>query len=102
MEEPWIDDAARMLEKATHDPLADAVRGRVRIVAASERAPRGRYQPCQVEVITDTEGIPPTTVHTEVVTSAKYWPRVGMVLPALISPSDPTHLEVNWDALARA
>lgn len=99
--EPWVDEAAEMLEKITRDPLADAVRGRVRIVSASERTGRARYQPCTLEVVTQADGIPETRVQTEVVTSAKYWPRVGSVLPALISPSDPTHIEVDWDALAR-
>lgn len=99
--EPWVDEAAEMLEKITRDPLADAVRGTVRVVSASERVGRARYQACELEVITTTEGIPETRVHTEVVTSAKYWPRVGSTLPALISPSDPTHIEVDWDALAR-
>ncbi|MEV8359502.1 hypothetical protein [Microbacterium sp. NPDC076895] len=101
MEEPWVEEAAHMLEKYTGDPLADAVRGTVRVVSASDREGRARYQACQLEVVTTTAGIPETRISTEVVTSAKYWPRVGSTLPALISPSDPTHIEINWDALAR-
>ena len=100
MEEPWVDEAARMLEKHTRDPLDDAVRGTVRVVSASDRVGRARYQACQLEVVTTTDGIPETRISTEVVTSAKYWPRVGSILPALISPRDPTRIEITWDALA--
>lgn len=99
--EPWVDDAAEMLEKITRDPLADAVRGAVRVVSASERVGRARYQACELEVVTTTGGIPETRISTEVVTTAKYWPRVGSTLPALISRSDPSRIEIDWDALAR-
>ena len=100
MEEPWVEEAAQLLEKYTGDPLADAVRGTVRVVSASDRVGRARYQACQIEVVTTTTGIPETQVSTEVVTSAKYWPRVGSTRPALISRSDPSRIEINWDALA--
>ena len=74
MEEPWVEEAAHMIEKYTGDPLADAVRGTVRVVSASDREGRARYQACQLEVVTTTAGIPETHISTEVVTSAKYEP----------------------------
>ncbi|QKJ18972.1 hypothetical protein [Microbacterium hominis] len=96
-----IDDVAAALERLTHDPLADAVRGTVRVVAASEPAPRGRYQECRLDVIAEATGVPPTPVSTAVVTRRRYWPQVGQVLPARVSVSNPTVIDVDWDALAR-
>lgn len=96
-----MDDAVQMLEKISGDPIADAVKGSVRIVSASERVGRRRYQACELVVLTQAEGIPETRVKTEVVTTAKTWPRVGSVLPALIARNNPRRMEINWDALAR-
>lgn len=95
------DEMAAQLEKLLGSPMADAVPGRVRIVSASEPTGRGRYQACQLEVIAEADGVPPTTVHTEVVTTRKYWPKVGAVLPARVSRSKPENVDINWDALAR-
>ncbi|MGB4779164.1 hypothetical protein [Microbacterium sp.] len=97
----WVDDAARQLERVLGDPLADSMRGAVRIVRASEPKSRGKYQECELVVVTEADGIPETLVRTAVVTSLVHWPRVGAVLPALISRTDPTRIEVDWDALAR-
>ncbi|WP_137845192.1 hypothetical protein [Microbacterium sp. 2FI] len=96
-----LDDFADQLERLTGDPLADAVRGHVRVVSASEPTGRARYQACNLDVVVEAAEIPPVTVSTEVVTTRKHWPRVGMILPARISVSDPTHMDVDWDALAR-
>ncbi|GAA1705008.1 hypothetical protein GCM10009808_23710 [Microbacterium sediminicola] len=99
-QEPWVEEAAEMLEKFTRDPLADAIPGHVVIVEAADPERRGRYQECALTVVTDTPGIPDTRVETAVVTSKKYWPRVGTRLSARISRHDPSHLEVDWDGLA--
>jgi hypothetical protein len=96
-----LDDATHVLERLTRDPMADAVPGLVRVVSASEPASRGRYQECRLELIAEAPGIPHTTVATSVVTRPQTWPRVGMRLPARISVSRPTAVEVDWDALAR-
>jgi hypothetical protein len=95
-----LDDVARQLERLTADPLADAVAGSIRILSASEPGPRGRYQECQLEVLAEGPGVEPTRVSTAVVTTRRHWPRVGAVLPARVSVSDPRVLDVNWDALA--
>ncbi len=96
-----LDDVTEVLERLTKDPLADAVPGLVRVVAVSDPAPRGRYQECRLELVAEAAGMAPTTVHTSVVTRPRTWPRVGMSLPARISASQPTAVEVDWDALAR-
>ena len=98
-EQSEIEQATVWLEKLTGDPMADAVRGRVTIVAVSQPAPRPRYQECRVEMIAEAPGIPSTPVVQEVVFSTKRWPRAGVVLPARVSAADPRACEVVWDAL---
>ncbi len=98
--EPWVDEAAEYLEKITRDPLAGAVRAEVVVVSVSERAPRGRYQECQLEVSVIHDPAPATPVSTAVVTDAAHWPRVGMRLPARVSRTDPSIIEIDWDALS--
>ena len=96
-----IENFAAQLEKLTGDPLADAVRGHVMIASVSEPIGRARYQACTLEVVAEAPGIEPVRVTTEVVTSRKHWPRVGEVLPARISTSQPERMDIDWDALAR-
>ncbi|HAQ60164.1 MAG TPA: hypothetical protein DCR63_07355 [Microbacterium sp.] len=96
-----IENVAAQLEKLAGDPLGDAVPGQVRIVSASSPVGRARYQACTLEVVVVAPGIEPVRVDTEVVTSRRYWPRVGAVLPARISASQPDRMEIDWDALAR-
>lgn len=97
--EPWVDEAADYLEKITRDPLAGAIHGEVVVVSASERAARGRYQECQVEVDVESAEGAHGRVSTSVVTDAAHWPRVGVRLPARISRVDPTVIEIDWEAL---
>jgi len=96
-----IEQATVWLERLTGDPLADAVRGRVRIVAVSEPAPRPRYQQCRVEMVVEIADSPAgdATIVQEVVFSRTRWPRVGTVLPARVSASDPSVCDVVWDAM---
>lgn len=96
-----FDQAVEWLERATGDPLADAVAGRLRIDAVSEPVSRRRYQECRIEGTAEAPGIPPTPVVIEVVIDRRYWPRVGQVLPARISRADPSAFDVGWDALRR-
>lgn len=96
-----LDRAAAWLEKLTRDPMADAVRGRVRVVSASEPAARGRYQECTLELIVEGEGLAPTPVTQQLVFPRKVWPRVGDVVPARVSFSHPQVFEANWDLLTR-
>lgn len=92
---------AHLLEQLTRDPLADAVPGTVRVLAASDRAARGRYQECTLELEVTAPGVDGVIAHTAVVTSAAHWPTVGQVLPARVSPTRPDVPDVDWDALAR-
>ncbi|MGZ0713169.1 hypothetical protein ACWPKO_33020 (plasmid) [Coraliomargarita sp. W4R53] len=94
------DEMAHLLERFVRDPMADAVQGSVRVTSVTERVSKARYQTCELEVIARAPGVADTAVTTEVVTSRRYWPVVGAVLPARISVSDPEHLEIDWDALA--
>jgi hypothetical protein len=96
-----LEQFAQQLEKLVGDPMADAVAGRVRVVSASDPVGKARYQACALELIADAPGVPETHVHTEVVTSRRYWPKVGAVLPARVSQSHPENVDVDWDALAR-
>ncbi|RLK52851.1 hypothetical protein [Microbacterium telephonicum] len=98
-EQSELDQAAEWLEKLAKDPMADAVRGRVRIVAVTPPAERGRYQECVVDLAVEAAGIAPVEVTQHVVFSRKRWPAVGVVLPARISVSVPENLEVAWDAM---
>lgn len=97
----WSDDAAIQLERLTGDPIADAVWGTVVVVSVSERTGRARYQECRLEVSVDAPGIEPITVPLEVVTTARFWPVVGAILPARVSRSQPSRIDVDWDALGR-
>lgn len=97
----WSDDAATQLERLTGDPIADAVSGSVVVISVSERRGRARYQECRLDVSVDAPGIEPITVTLEVVTTARSWPVVGAVLPARVSRSQPSRIDVDWDALAR-
>jgi hypothetical protein len=97
----WTDDAAHQLEALTGDPLADAVRGIVRITAASAPEGRRRYQECRLEMQAEAPEIEPRTVRTVAVFDTRSWPAAGAVLPARISRSHADAVEVDWDALAR-
>ncbi len=96
-----LDDAARWLEAVTHDPMAGAVRGTVTTVSVSEPEGRARHQTCRVTLRVAAPGIETHDVDTEFVFPVKRWPTTGLVLPALVSPSDPNVLEVDWENLPR-
>lgn len=96
-----IEQATAWLEKITGDPMADAVAGRVRVCAASSPVGRARYQECDLELVAEAPGIPPTIVHQRLVFPRGVWPRAGDVLPARISRSRPDVLEAAWDRLSR-
>lgn len=93
--------ATQWLERITGDPLGDAVRGRVRVVAVSAPTGRRRYQECTVELAVTADGAPPHTLTQVVVLPRSAWPKVGDVLVAAVSPSRPDALEVDWSPLAR-
>ena len=96
-----IEQMAEQLERMMGDPIGTSVRGLVHIVSASEPEGRGRYQECQLELMTDAAGVPQTLVRTSVVTTRKTWPKVGGTLPARISTINPQRVDVDWEALAR-
>ncbi len=98
-EQSELAQATEWLEKITRDPLADAVRGRVRIVAVTAPDGRGRYQECVVDMIAEGPGIAATPVQQHVVFARTRRPTPGLVLPARISVSAPANLEVVWEAL---
>lgn len=94
-----LDEATAWLEKITHDPMADAVRGTATTVAVSAPTGRGRHQSCRVTLRVEAAGIAPHEVEDELVFPVKRWPIVGLVLPARVSPTDPRALEVDWEQL---
>lgn len=96
-----LDEAAEWLEKITRDPMIDARPGSVTVLSVTDPVGRSRYQECTVELRTAGDGIPDAQVTTAIVLPRKVWPRVGDILPARISASDPSHLEVDWEALTR-
>lgn len=87
------------LERLSRDPLADAVRGRIRVVSTTDAVGRRRYQECRITATAEGPGIAPTPIVLEVVIDRRHWPQRGQVLPARISVSDPTAVDVFWDAL---
>ncbi len=97
----WSDQAAEQLERLLRDPIAEAVRGTAEIVSISTPEARGRYQEAQLELRAWAEGIPPVTVSMAVVLPTKHWPAAGVRLPAMIPPTAPQELEVDWSRLAR-
>ena len=97
----WTDDIAAWFDRAFGDPMSDAVPGTVHIVSASEPVGRSPYEKCRLDLVVEAEGVPMTTVSIEAVVSRAHSPAAGMTLPARISPSAPSTLEVDWDALAR-
>jgi len=99
--EDWEEDAAEALERLTHSPMADAIRGTIRIVSLSEPRGRSRYQACRMELMLEAPDLDPEPLSTEVVLDRRYWPKAGMVLRARISRKLPRMIDVNWDALAR-
>lgn len=99
--EDWEEEAAETLERLTGSPMADALRGTIRIVSLSEPRGRSRYQACSMELILEAPGLAAEPLSTEVVLDRRYWPTEGTVLRALISQGRPRTIEVNWDALAR-
>lgn len=96
-----LEQATQWLEAITGDPMADAVRGRLTVVAASEPAARGRYQECRLELMAEAPGIPPTAVSHVAVFPRRQWPTPGTVVPARISRADPSAFEANWEAARR-
>ena len=97
-----VEQIATQLERLMGDPIADSVQGFVRVVSVSDVPQRGfGYFACQLELMTESADVAPTLVSTEVVTLRKWWPKVGQRLPARIAKSQPSRMDVNWDALAR-
>ncbi|MBB2975287.1 hypothetical protein FHX49_000853 [Microbacterium endophyticum] len=96
--EPWVEDAAKQIEKLLGDPMADAVRGRVQVLSVSERVGRAAYQECRVEVRAEAPGMEPATVQTTGVFNRAHWPKPGTIYPAAIAPQHPSSLEVNWES----
>jgi hypothetical protein len=98
--EDWEEGAAETLERLTGSPMADAVRGTIRIVGLSEPRGRSRYQTCTMELVLEGPGLDSEPLTTEVVLDRRYWPTVGLVMRARISRRKPRMIDVNWDALA--
>jgi len=99
--EDWEEGAAEALERMTGSPMADAIRGTIRILSLTPPKPRGRYQACRLELELEAPDLPRETLVTEVVFDRRYWPSAGMVLRARISRRKPRMIDVNWDALAQ-
>ncbi len=100
-EDEW-EQVAHALERITRDPLADADDGAVRVVGITDPAGRRRYQEATITVVPIVAGVAGERLTmTEMVFDRRYWPAEGRVLPARISRSDPSVIEVDWDALAR-
>lgn len=83
------------------DPLGTAVRGAVRVEVASSPSGRRRYQLCTLALTPIADGVEHPRIEVEVVVDTRHWPTVGQLLPARVAVSDPSVVEVNWDALAR-
>lgn len=101
MSTDWTDEAAEQLEELIGDPLADAVRGTIRIVGRSAPARRPRYQECLLDVVAEAPGLDPAPVSTTGVFDRKRWPEVGTVVPARVSPTQRGAIEILWDDPAR-
>lgn len=95
------DEMAQWIERATRDPMADAVRGRVTVVMVSEPEGRARYQECRLELRAEAPGVTARTVTTSAVFPRNRWPKPGDVLVARVSPSHEDAIEVAWDTLPR-
>jgi hypothetical protein len=98
--EDWEEGAAETLERLTGSPMADSVRGTIRIIGLSEPRGRSRYQTCTMDLVLEGPGLDSEPLTTEVVLDRRYWPTVGLVMRARISRRKPRMIDVNWDALA--
>lgn len=101
MEEEWIGDTARQIERLLGDPMGQAVRGTVTVLSASPRTARPNYQECIVEVRAEAPGMDPTIVRTTGVFGRAHWPVAGTVFRADIPPQKPSVLDVDWEAHVR-
>jgi hypothetical protein len=97
----WEDDAAAMLDRASHGPLAGAHVGTLRILSLTPPGRFGRYQLCRMRVELAAPDLEAEPLDTEVVLDKRFWPEVGAVVPARISRDTPRQFEADWDALAR-
>lgn len=94
-----IEQAAAWLERLTRDPLADAVPGMLTVVRASDAAPRGRYQECELDLEVTLPGRQTARVTHVAVFPRSLWPRAGDVVPARVSASRPEVFEAQWERL---
>jgi hypothetical protein len=97
VEEEWVAEAAEALERITHDPMADAHRGTIRILTVSDPSRRRGYQPCAMRLALEAPGLAEEMDYEGVFPRGR-WPRVGTVLRARISRKTPRIIEANWDA----
>jgi hypothetical protein len=97
VEEEWVAEAAEALERITHDPMADAHRGTVRILSVSDPAPRRGYQACTMRLALEAPGLA-EEMDYEGVFPRTQWPRVGAVIRARISRKTPRIVEANWES----
>lgn len=96
-----VEEGAAWLEHITRDPMADAARGTVQLLAASPPTGRGRYQECRVELLAEAPEVESRVVVTTVVYDTRAWPVVGAVASARISRHSADALEVDWAELTR-
>lgn len=94
-----VEQAAAWLERLTRDPLVDAVPARLTVVRASDPAPRGRYQECELELEVTLPGRSTVRVTHAAVFPRSLWPRAGDVVPARVSVSHPEVFEAQWERL---
>lgn len=90
-------EAAEALERITHDPMADAHRGVIRILSVSDPLPRRGYQPCTMRLALEAPGVA-EEIEYEGVFPRTHWPRVGAVIRARISRKTPRIIEADWES----
>lgn len=82
--------------------IKDGVDGQAQVVSSS--SPYGghgnaAFKMCEMQLVVTAGDIPAFSVEHRQLCRTKRWPHAGTVLPAVVSRSDPTRYEIDFDAV---
>jgi Short C-terminal domain len=77
--------------------MSDPVPGQAQIVSATAHHGRGIYQSCNLSLVVQADGIPPTAVQHSCIAPAAKWPTPGLVVPVTVDRANPQTLRIEWD-----
>lgn len=96
-----FDELRRAMDALTPARIEDPVTGDARVVSCSRAPHAATAGTCSMLLVVQAEGLEPYQVEITEIVRVDRWPDPGMVLPVVVSRSEPRTLRVEWDTVPR-